>query len=95
MGHTTEAPWDRTALAPALAGKQVFTTVAGGDESLRVLTHLGPPGIIVQAAYPLTDVRRVLAGLDRALLLLIPVALLGAGAGGALLHSAYCARCRP
>ena len=55
-----------------------------GDE-LRVLTHPAPPVGIVQAAYPLAETNRALAGLDRALLLLIPVALLGAGAGGALL----------
>ena len=43
------------------------------------------PDRVLQAAYPLTDVNRAIAGMDRALLLLIPVALLGAGLGGALL----------
>ena len=63
----------------------MFSNVSSGGEPLRVLTHPAGPGIVVQAAYPLADVNRALAGLDRALLLLVPVALLGAGLGGSLL----------
>ena len=60
-----------------------FTTVTAGGQAVRVLTHSTPPNGYVQAAYPLTEVNRTIAGLDHALLLLIPVALLAAGLGGA------------
>ena len=80
-----EVAWDTSALALAQRGQTVFSTVTVGGESLRVLTHPADPGFVVQDAYPLTEVNRAIGGLDRALLLLIPVALLGAGLGGALL----------
>ena len=80
-----EAAWDPAALVAARRGGKVFTNVTSGGEALRVLTRPAGPGFVVQAAYPLADVNRAVAGLDRALLLLIPVALLGAGLGGALL----------
>ena len=51
----------------------------------RVLTQAAPPHGYVQAAYPLTEVSRTQAGLDHALLLLVPAALLGAGLAGAAL----------
>ncbi len=47
-----------------------------------------------QAAYGLTDVNRALTVLDTALLTLIPVALLGAGAGGAYLTDRVLRRVR-
>ncbi len=83
--HPGDVPWDTAALSSAQQGQEVFSTVTAGSESLRVLTHLVGPGNVVQVAYPLADVNRALAGLDRALLLLIPVALIGAGLGGSLL----------
>ena len=79
------AAWDPAALNSAKRGESVFTTVTVGGVMLRILTHPAPPDGFVQAAYPLTEVNRAIAGLDRALLLLIPVALLGAGLGGAAL----------
>jgi two-component system OmpR family sensor kinase len=67
----------------------VFATVSADGVPLRVMTRplrwRGSDVRYVQAAYPLTDVFRALAGLNRALLLLSPLALLFAGIGGALL----------
>lgn len=80
-----QAGWDPAALNIAKRGKSVFTTVTAGGVMLRVLTHPAPPDGFVQAAYPLTEVNRAIAGLDHALLLLIPVALVAAGLGGAAL----------
>lgn len=84
------AAWDPATLSslrqsPAGRTGAVFTTVTTGGVTYRVLTHAGGPDGYVQAAYPLTEVNRAVAGLDRALLLLIPVGLVGAGGGGALL----------
>ena len=45
----------------------------------------GPVEGVVQAPYPLADVNLALSGLNSALLMLIPVGLLCAGLGGALL----------
>lgn len=83
-------PWDPAALnsvrlGSARHGQAVFTTVTADGIELRVLTHPALPDGYVQAAYPLTEVNRAIAGLDRALLLLIPVALVAAGLGGASL----------
>ncbi len=77
------AAWDPAALTAARRGQMFFTTVTAGGQAVRVLTHSTPPNGYVQAAYPLTEVNRTIAGLDHALLLLIPVALLAAGLGGA------------
>ncbi|MGI4788693.1 MAG: sensor histidine kinase [Janthinobacterium lividum] len=76
-------PWDKTALDAARLGQPGFSTVTIKGEPYRVLTQSAPPDGFVQVAYPLTEVNRAIAGLDHALLLLIPVALLGAGLGGA------------
>ena len=77
-------PWDPAALSAARSGKLGFSTVVTQGVTWRVLTQATPAGY-VQAAYPLTEVNRTIAGLDRALLLLIPLALLGAGLAGAAL----------
>jgi signal transduction histidine kinase len=75
--------WDAGALTRALRGETLYTTVTVEDEPVRVLSapgfdHQGRRGA-VQNAYPLTDVYRAVSGIDAALLLLIPVGLLGAG----------------
>lgn len=79
------AAWDPAALSAVRRGQTLFTTVTAGGQPMRVLTHSTPPDGYVQAAYPLAEVNRAIAGLDHALLLLIPAALLGAGLAGAAL----------
>jgi len=90
-------PWDTQELTRAMthpADRPVFTTVTGDDGVLlRVVTRSFPEGI-VQSAYPLTEVYRAIAGLNSALLLLMPVALLGAGLVGAALTDRVLRRVR-
>lgn len=85
----TKPLWDAAAFAHAKAGTPSYITVKVNGEVVRVFSRpfpaQGPPQGVIQAAYPLEDVQRALRGLDRALLLLLPVALLGAGLGGAFL----------
>lgn len=81
--------WDKIAFARARQGEVRFSNVVISGVSLRVVSRpfpLRPPARgIVQAAYPLTDVQRAVSSINRALLLLSPVALLFAALGGALL----------
>ncbi len=94
----TRPAWDSDALKRAARGQTVYSDVTVNDVPLRVLSRpFGPPGNsqgVVQAAYPLTDVQRAMAGLDRALLGLIPVALLCAGLAGAFLTDRVLRRVR-
>jgi signal transduction histidine kinase len=84
LGTMGVGPWDQAALSAARHGRTGFSTVTTQGVTWRVLTQATPVGYI-QAAYPLTEVNRTIAGLDHALLLLIPAALLGAGLAGAAL----------
>lgn len=90
MPTNTPMPLDLDALADVLQGKPAeYTIVSSEGEDLRIYTH---PGYsrddrkgAVQVAYPLKDVYRAISGLDMALLLLVPVGLIGAwGMGMAL-----------
>ena len=81
----SDRPWDPAALASALPDRQTYSNVTLDGLPLRVMTRALGPNRVMQDAYPLSDVNAAIAGMDRALLLLIPVALLGAGLGGALL----------
>jgi len=93
-----ETPWDAGALAQSRAGRTVYANVMFGGAPYRIISRPfpahGPRRGVVQAAYPLSDIRRALAGMDRALLLLIPLALLGAGTAGAWLTGRVLARVR-
>ena len=80
----SDQPWDPATVATAQPGLTYSNATLNGLP-LRVMTHALGPDRVLQAAAPLADVNRAIAGMDRALLLLIPVALLGAGLGGALL----------
>jgi signal transduction histidine kinase len=76
------AALDADGLARALRGETVNRTVTIDDEPVQVLSspsfdHQGRKGA-VQNAYPLKEVYRAIGGIDTALLLLIPVGLLGA-----------------
>ena len=93
-----DALWDPRAFAQAKAGQPVYTTVTVDDEPVRVLSRPfprhGPVLGVIQAPYPLSDLRPALAGMDRALLTLLPVALLCAGLGGAWLTGRVLGRVR-
>lgn len=93
-----DVPLDRQALKLAAHDRVVYTTVASTFGPLRVITRPDPPGAhptrFVQAVYPLADVERSLAGVTRALLMLIPLGLLGAGLAGALLTGRVLTRVR-
>ena len=94
----SEPLWDRRTFALAKIGQTVYSTLTVSGEPVRVLSRpfppQGPAQGVIQAAYPLTDVRRALAGLDKALLTLLPVALLCAGLGGAWLTDRVLRRVR-
>lgn len=84
-------PWDPAAVALATPGEPVFTTVVADGESVRVISLAYPQGKpptgVIQVPYLLVEVNRALGGLHRALLGLLPLALLGAAVGGSLLTS--------
>lgn len=80
-----DTAWDPAGLTAARHGRSAFATVTVQDVRLRVFSKPTRDGGVVQVAHPLADTDRAVAGLDRALLLLVPLALLGAGAGGAVL----------
>jgi signal transduction histidine kinase len=81
--------WDTAGLRQALGGERRLSTVTVGGEPLRVLSApaFNPDRRrgAVQYAYPLKDVNRALAGVDMALLALLPVGLLVAGWMGSVL----------
>lgn len=90
--------WDSDAVLLAATGKRTESDIEINDEPLRVLTSPmiqdGHVFGVVQAAYRLTEVYQVLAGLDAALLTLIPVGLLCAGLAGAALTGRVLKRVR-
>lgn len=86
---SSETPANTAAFREALSGRLTFANGTFSDESARLLyTPLRFQGRVVavsQNAYPMTEVNKTLSGMRRALLTLIPVALLLAGLGGAWL----------
>lgn len=82
-----EATWDPEAALLASAGQHRWSTVKDGVELLRVYTGplAGGAVVVAQVAYSLAEQERLLGGLVRTLLTLIPLALAVAGAGGAFL----------
>jgi hypothetical protein len=82
-------PWDAQGFATALLPKPTARSVVAEGEELRVFSqpaerdrHLDG---VIQAAEPLAPTQRALAQLTQTLLLLLPVALFLAAAGGAFL----------
>jgi len=96
--HRPEPLWDPAAFALARAGQVRYSTVTAGGEPVRVLSRpfprQGPIEGVIQAPYPLSELDRALRGLDRALLTLLPFALLCAGLGGAWLTDRVLRRVR-
>lgn len=82
-------PWDANAFRLAAHGRRVLSTVIVQGYPMRVISAPyppnGPPAGVVQVPYPLTEMNRAIGGLNRALLVLLPFAMLGAGLGGAFL----------
>jgi len=81
--------WDPTGFLQAKQGRRWYATVMVDGETLQVLSdpvrERGVVVAVVQVAHPLADVQLAIAGLDRALLTLIPLGLLFSGLGGAYL----------
>jgi signal transduction histidine kinase len=79
--------WDTAGFNQAKQGRRQYATVVVDGETLQVLSdpvrERGVVVAVVQVAYPLADVQLAIAGLDRALLTLIPIGLLFSGLGGA------------
>ncbi len=84
-----QKPFHMASLRRSAAGRTLYATVTVDGEPMRLIsrpsTEKGKVTAVVQAAYPLSDVHRALAGLDTALLLIVPICLLFAGLGGLLL----------
>ena len=85
----TGMPWDTDTFPPSARGLEVYSTVQVGSQSMRVFSapirlHGEVIGV-VQAAASLAEENTELMHLTRALLMLIPLVLLIAGVGGALL----------
>lgn len=82
-------PWDQEAFEEALTGHDVFSNITVDGEPVRLISRPFPqdetPIGVLQEPYSLTEVNRAVMMLNRALLALLPVALLCAGFGGALL----------
>ena len=81
--------WDKAAFDQAVQGATLYSTIVLDGEPYRVLSRPFPPNSppdgVIQAPYPLAEVNTAIAGLDRALLTLIPIGLLCAGWAGAWL----------
>lgn len=89
LPYSEGEPWDSRTFQSALKGDLLYSTVHASDTPMRVLSMPvlweGRPQGVVQLAHPLTEMNELMRDLDRTLLLLIPLALLVAGAGGAFL----------
>lgn len=95
--NDADTPWDAATVADAVAGRESFSTVTvsleGEEEQLRVISYplfrndgrsVWVEGVL-QIGYSLTELNRLQESLVRVLLMLIPIALLAAGAGGLFL----------
>ena len=88
-GWSASMPWDPDTFPQSARGLEVYSPIRVGSQSVRVFSvpirlHDHVIGVVQTAAY-LTEANAELAHLTRALLTLIPLVLLIAGAGGTLL----------
>jgi signal transduction histidine kinase len=84
-----ERPWDTAAVQAALNSREAYSVTTINGEPVRVYSWAvpqdGPPIGVLQVPYSLTDVNRAAADLTAVLMMLAPLALVAAGAGGYLL----------
>ena len=90
LSRRTIVPYGiQSGFTQAKQGRRRYATVVVDGEALQVLSdpvrERGVIVAVVQVAQPLAGVQLAIAGLDRALLTLIPIGLLFAGLGGAYL----------
>jgi heavy metal sensor kinase len=82
-------PWDLRTFKDSANGDSLYSTILRKNATFRVYSapifHRGKQVGVVQVAHPLDEMRSMMAGLDRTLLMLIPLALLLSGIGGAFL----------
>ncbi len=95
----TRAMWDRKAFDMAIQSREAQTTTVEIDEvPILVYTlphfHDGRIEDVLQAAYPLTEMNRAIAGLNGALIILSPFAIVSAGLAGAFLTDRVLRRVR-
>ena len=90
--YETYTLWDKNTYLRSLKGEAVYSTIRGDqvdEEPLRVISvpvqEDNRLSKIVQVAYPLKEVYRAISGVNTALMLLIPVGLLGVGWAGSAL----------
>jgi signal transduction histidine kinase len=89
--------WDVKAIdAVRASGRPLYSNARSGLVDLRILTvpeqRPGQPEVFIQAPYPLNQVEAAIAAVDRALLTLIPIALIIAAVGGTLVTKNVLAR---
>lgn len=98
LSSDKRAMLDAAAFEKAKSGEKQTTTVEMDDERIRVLTlpnrRRGELEDIVQVGYSLEGMDRAVSGLNGALLILAPFALLSAGWGGAFLTDRVLLRVR-
>jgi signal transduction histidine kinase len=84
-----DRPFDAHSFSQAVRGQANYGNLTFNNEPIRVYSkpvlQQGRVVGVIQIAHPLSEVNRAVADMDRTLLALIPVALLLAGIGGALL----------
>ncbi|MEP6754719.1 MAG: HAMP domain-containing sensor histidine kinase [Chthonomonadales bacterium] len=78
-----QVPYDASVIKRSLAGETVIEGIVFNGENIRLISrpfpdHSVPQGV-VQLGYPMAEVEVALVGIRRALLLLLPAALLAAG----------------
>lgn len=93
LGAPDDPPLDAKSLTRSARGEEVFLTTQIEGESVRVfsapLSRQDPskPFPVIQIGYSLLDIERGQKNLDRTLLMLVPIGLLSAAAGGLFLTS--------
>ena len=84
-----ESAWDMDAFQKSARGQTVLEDILLDGEPYRLysqpMRNQGRIDAVTQSIYPLTEAYRTIDGMNRVLLTLIPVALLLAGLGGALI----------
>ncbi len=87
-GENSE-PWDPASFRASVTGKDVFSNIWVDGEELRIFSTPRKEGNrivgVVQVPHPMTEHRRLFDSQVQMLLMLIPVALLGAGVAGMFL----------